>query len=244
VGVGEPGVEREQGHLDREGERVGAEEQDLLGGAERRPVDLEHVEGEDAGLRPVVEHHEDDGDQHQEAAEHRVEEELDRRVDAPLVPPDPDQEVHRDQHRLPEHVEEEEVEGDEHPQHPRLQEEERGVVAAGLLPDTVEGGEHGDGGEDRGQEHEEDADAVHAQVVGHAEPGDPGVILHVLERRGPPVEPEPELERDAGRQQREEEGRPATGLLGERQEPHGEGSDQGQEDHQRQHHHLHPPRST
>ena len=42
----------------------------------------------------------DDGDQHQHAAGHRVEDELHRRVDAPLVAPDPDEEVHRDEDHL------------------------------------------------------------------------------------------------------------------------------------------------
>src|SRR2546425_2679481 len=43
-----------------------------------------------------------------------VEDELDRRVNAVGAAPDADDEVHRDQHRLPEDVEEEEVEADEH----------------------------------------------------------------------------------------------------------------------------------
>ena len=51
----------------------------------------------------------DDGGQHQHRAGHRVEEELHRRVDAPLVAPDADQEVHGHQRDFPEHVEQEQV---------------------------------------------------------------------------------------------------------------------------------------
>src|SRR3989441_10413255 len=54
-----------------------------------------------------------------------VEDELDRRVNAVGAAPDADDEVHRDQHRLPEDVEEEEVEADEHAEHPRLEDQHR-----------------------------------------------------------------------------------------------------------------------
>ena len=55
-----------------------------------------------------------DGDQHEQAARLREEEELDGRVDPPLVAPDGDEEVHRHQHHLEEEVEEEQVERQEH----------------------------------------------------------------------------------------------------------------------------------
>ena len=50
-------------------------------------------------------------------------------VDAPLPAPDADDEVHRDEHHFPEDVEEDRVEGDEAPEHPRLEDEERHDVA-------------------------------------------------------------------------------------------------------------------
>ena len=56
---------------------------------------------------PVVEV--DDGDQHQHRAGHGVQEELHGRVDAPLVSPDADQEIHRDQRDFPENVKQEQV---------------------------------------------------------------------------------------------------------------------------------------
>ena len=45
--------------------------------------------------------------QHQHRSGHRVQEELDRRVDAAVVAPDADQEIHRHQRDFPEHVEQE-----------------------------------------------------------------------------------------------------------------------------------------
>ena len=65
-----------------------------------------------------IEH--DDADQEQDAARQRVEEELERRIDPAVAAPDADDHVHRDQHRLPEDVEQEQVERAEHPQHQRL----------------------------------------------------------------------------------------------------------------------------
>src|SRR5207245_11140307 len=80
VGVGEAGVEREARHLGREGEREGREEPELLAGREGEPREPGLV-GE--ARRPrhapgAVE----DRDQHEEAAGHREEHELERRVDA------------------------------------------------------------------------------------------------------------------------------------------------------------------
>jgi len=62
-------------------------------------------------------------DQHQDRADEGVQEELDRRVDPPLAPPHPDQEVHRDEDQLPEDVEEEQVGGEEHADHRGLEDE-------------------------------------------------------------------------------------------------------------------------
>ncbi len=63
----------------------------------------------------------DHRDQHEQAAEQAVEQELHRRV---LPRPDaerPDHEVHRDQHGLEEHVEQEDVGGREDPDHHRVE---------------------------------------------------------------------------------------------------------------------------
>ena len=68
----------------------------------------------------------EDGQQHEHRAGHRVEEELDRRVLRPVLrlAPDADQEVHRDEADLPEDVEEDQVERDEHAQHAHFEQQE------------------------------------------------------------------------------------------------------------------------
>ena len=114
MGIGQPGVEREERHLNGEGEGEGAEEPELRLGIEgsRGPQPLQHqrqVEG--AGVLPQVE----DRKEHQQAADHRVDEELEGCVDPPLAAPDSDDQVHRNQHCLVVEVEEDDVEGYECP---------------------------------------------------------------------------------------------------------------------------------
>jgi hypothetical protein len=63
----------------------------------------------------------DDADQHEQAAGQGVDEELDRRVHPPLAAEGADQEVGRDQHGLPEDVEQEQVQAHEDADHGRLE---------------------------------------------------------------------------------------------------------------------------
>src|SRR5207253_8908520 len=71
------------------------------------------VETQLARLREVDPRDAEDGDQHREAADDRVDQEFEGGVDAAALAPDPDQEVERNQHRLPEDIEEDEVERQE-----------------------------------------------------------------------------------------------------------------------------------
>jgi hypothetical protein len=93
----------------------------LQGGVEAELVELRDVEGVDAGLRVIGEVEREDAEQHDHAADQGVEEELDRRVEPVGAAPDPDQEVHRDEHHLPEQEEEHEVERHERAEHAALQ---------------------------------------------------------------------------------------------------------------------------
>ena len=63
----------------------------------------------------------DDGRQHEDRGDHRVQEELHGRVDLASVPIHADEQRHRDQRGFPEEVEEEEVERHEDADHRRLQ---------------------------------------------------------------------------------------------------------------------------
>ena len=113
VRVGQPGVQREQGHLHREGGEEGEEQP--LGGALVETAgcprgERAQVEGEVAGRGLVQEPEREEADEQERRARHRVEEELQRRVVTPVVTPPEDDEVHRDEDDLEEHEEHDEVE--------------------------------------------------------------------------------------------------------------------------------------
>jgi hypothetical protein len=65
----------------------------------------------------------DDRNEHEYRSDHRVEDELDRRINPPLSSPYSDEEVHRNQHDFPKHIEEEEIERGENAEHAGLEQE-------------------------------------------------------------------------------------------------------------------------
>ena len=130
VRVGQPRVQREQRHLHRE--RHEEREEEPARGLHRQPRghlrELPHVERGVAALpRPRVQ--EQDRDQQERRAGHREQEELDRGVDAVRAPPAADDQVHRDQDRLEEQEEQQQVERQERAEHRRLQRQDRRHVA-------------------------------------------------------------------------------------------------------------------
>jgi hypothetical protein len=169
-------VEREHRHLDREAHEERQEDPELkLGWNLRRdPVQHRHLEGwcvaesgqSDRGQTGAVEEVEcQDADQHQHRADQCVEEELDRRVQLARPAPDPDQEVHRDQHDLPEHVEQDEIQRAENPQHPGLEEQQEDVVLLLAVGDGAERAVHRDEPEQGGQHDQQDGEAVDSEDV-------------------------------------------------------------------------------
>ena len=114
-----------------------------------------------------------DAQQHEHAARECVQEKLDGGVEFPGSAPDTDDEVHRDQHEFPEHVEEEEIEGQEYADHAGLQEQEHGVVFLDAVLDGIPGAENGDEAHQRGEHDQQEADAVEADVVIGAQRGNP-----------------------------------------------------------------------
>ena len=56
----------------------------------------------------------EDGDQHQQSAALRKQEKLHSRIDASLVAPYDNKEIHRDQHQFPSEIEEEQIDCQEH----------------------------------------------------------------------------------------------------------------------------------
>ncbi len=166
-------MEREQRDLDGEGQSEGEEEPRLHGWTKGRRREL--GDGQRIGARgPVVGGVEDeDGDEHEEAAEHGEEDELHRRVDAAPAAPNADEEVHRDEHGFPEDVEEEQVHRDENTDHARLEQEHEDREFLDPVIDGPPGRKQGQRGQERRQQDEEQADAVDTDMVIESSP-EPG----------------------------------------------------------------------
>ncbi len=181
VRVGQPGVEREHRHLDGEREEESPEENTAgsrwkTAAPTASSVGMSKVYGRAGHLMRVIVKRQN-RQQHQHRAGQRVQEELDGRVQPPVAAPDADQEVHRDQHHFPEQVEEEEIERHEDAQHARLQQQEENVVFLLADLDGAPGRKDGDGAQQRGQHHQQEADAVDSQRVVRADGGNPVVTF-------------------------------------------------------------------
>ena len=240
--VGQPGVEREERHLDGEGQRERREEIELLARAEVKGEKALVGEPEVPGLRLHLPREVEDGDQHEQAAGHRVQHELDGRIDAPRATPDADQERHRDEHDLPEDVEEEEVEREERAEHARLEDEKEREELLHPAVDVAPRREHDERGEKGGQQDEEEAHAVHSQPVLDPPCRDPRRALDQLEVRlaGPEAREEPQRERE-GHEREDERGAAHGGERLARQEGEQHGTQERREDEQREERHGQRP---
>ena len=181
VRIRQPRVEREHRDLDGEREEEAEEQQGCVGRSVGRVeedlrrcfVQVRNAERENAGDVVVVEVQEQDAEQHQHGTGERVEEELDGGVELARAAPDADQQVHRDQHRFPEHEEQEEVERHEDAEHAGLQNQEPDVVFLHAVLDGGPGGQNRDPAEQRGQHDQQEGNAVDTDVVACADSGNP-----------------------------------------------------------------------
>ncbi|MDT4865761.1 hypothetical protein FQZ97_1005840 [compost metagenome] len=183
-------MHRPHRHLDREGDEEGNEDRDLLVHRQLGLVPLQDVER--AGLVVQVQQR----NQRQQRAQQRVQEELEGRVHTVRTAPDADDDVHRNQRGLEEHVEQHAVERAEHADHQAGQDQERGHVLGHALGDHFPGRDHHDHGDEGGQHHEPHRQAVDTQQVVDAEALDPVRLLDELHRRGGTVEVEYQRQRD------------------------------------------------
>ena len=223
IGVDQPAVEGEDRRLDREGGEE-AEEEPLVGG---------RSQGEQRE-RPLREPENDDRREHQQRAGHRVDDERRGRTQPPRPAPDADQDVDRDQHRLEEDVEEQQILGGEDADDRAHQEEQQPVVRAAALavrPQRVADRGRGD---DDGQPDEPEREAVEADVVGDAEVAEPAVLVLQLQplvevEAGDDDHPEPDL--DESSEQRERTGHAPW----QRQQPDHERRDEREGDQRSRH---------
>ena len=177
VGRAQPAVEREQRRLDGEGDEE-AEEDPVVAA---RP-------GVDQAERALREPEDDDRGEHQQRPGHRVDHERDRRGDPVRPAPDADEHVDRDQHRLEEDVEEEQVLRGEDADDGADQEQHQPVVRARAI--AADPGAEPDRGrpDDDGQPGEPEREAVEADVVADAEVAEPRALRRVLQGRRVEVE--------------------------------------------------------
>ena len=107
--VGQPGVEGEQRNLDSEGNEERQEQKHLLGRIQSEATAFEQLQYgrviESVGSGVDIE----DRHEHQGRAGHRVEEEFHGRIDAALVSPNSDEEVHRHEADFPEYEKQKQI---------------------------------------------------------------------------------------------------------------------------------------
>ena len=153
-------------------------------------------------------------DQHQQRADQRVDDHLQgrrrgTRSALDVAAPGAEEEVERDQHQVEEEDEEQQVLGQEGAQRRGLgdQHPEEEEVGPLLL---AEGCERRPGRPDhRGEEDQEDVEAVDAEAVVDAEAGDPGDVDGVLQAGGAGVEAGEDRHRQAERDDRAQHSPPA-----------------------------------
>ena len=213
--VGQPGMHRPHRHLDREREQEAEKQQELRAERQRQLVP---VEDREAAARLAVQV--EQGHQHQQRAHQRVQEELHRGVDAVRAAPHADDDEHRDQRALEEHVEQHRVEGLEHAVQHAGEDQERGVVLRHPVVDLRPAGDHHQHGDEAVQQHEQHRDAVDAEVVVDTEALDPGKVLHELHSRILQIKSRVKRDRHQEAQDRTHQGSPACITLAEGEHQH------------------------
>ena len=69
------------------------------------------------------------GDEHQNRTEQSIKEKLNRRVFTTWTTPDTDQEIHRQKHHFPKHIEQEEIQRQKNSDHPGFQKQKQDTVS-------------------------------------------------------------------------------------------------------------------
>ena len=149
-----------------------------------------------------------DGQQHEDRTRQRVQEEFDGRVLRPILclAPNADQEVHRHQADLPEHVEQHQVERNKHPKHAHFQEQKQEEKFPHPHLDDARGVIQPQRGQECGQEDQRHAQPIHAHVVIDVEHRDPGHVHLELHPADGFVVAKPKHDRQSQRQEADGKG--------------------------------------
>jgi hypothetical protein len=138
----------------------------------------------------------DERNEREERAEQRVEEELERRVNAVRTAPDSDHHEHRNERRFEEHVEEQPVERGEHAVHEAGQQEKGREILRDALLNHLPARQHDQHRREAVQQDQQQRYAVYPEVVVDAERFDPRLQLDELEAARRSVEADVERNRD------------------------------------------------
>ena len=111
--------------------------------------------------------------QHQYGTSQGVQKELDSGIQFPRTAPYTDQEVHRNQHHFPEHVEQEEIFSYKDTHHTGLKQKQQHVVFFFPGLDRLERRQNGDEAQQGGQQDQQQRNAVNTHGVMNAEGRDP-----------------------------------------------------------------------
>jgi hypothetical protein len=234
VGVDDPAVDEDGRHLDQERRREEAEDPVLGAVGEGRLAQGLDREGDAAGRVGAEDRGRDRPDQHQERADERVDDHLDRCADPVAGAPGADQEVERHQHQVEAEDEEEQVLSEEAAERRGLAEPEHEEVVAGTVRHLQRRPQGRRRPEQRGQQHQEDADAVDAELEADAELRDPALVDDVLEIPPRRIEAGDQDDRQHERGERPQR-RPPAGDAGRQQEADqadGDGDDEDRDQHQ------------
>src|SRR5262249_11347229 len=122
-------------------------------------------------------------DQHEDTPEQGIEHVFQRRI-VPLrtSTPELDEEVARDEHQLPKHEKEDQVDGDKDTHRRRFKRQEGHHVQLDLVPDGVPRIDDDENREESRQSDKQDADAIDRQVIAESEGWDPSYVLGELHR--------------------------------------------------------------
>ena len=123
----------------------------------------------------------DEGQQQRNAANHRVNEELERRVRPLRAAPELDEEERGNEAEFPEQEPVREVQRRERAEEAALQEEEEAAVERDVFLNLLRG-QHGHRDDERGEHQHDQPEAVEADVILDAERGNPRVSLDELHR--------------------------------------------------------------
>jgi len=145
----------------------------------------------DVGCARINEHR-DHGHQHQHRSKEGIKEELERRIDAVHPTPDADNQEHRDQARLEEEVEQDQVERHEDAKHQCFKEQECDHVFLDAFVDAPARGDH-KWHQECGQHHKQDRNTIDTHFVLQAH--QPLTLFHELETGVVGVEPEQDEQR-------------------------------------------------